>query len=159
MPPRKAAKHSNVSTSREALPDSEDEEHEERVTEWIKLTARSVHTDVRATRRIGKTTRFNEEDEEVEVLLTPTDRFSINGVHSANFAAWLEPGVEHDPVSDDADERDNEALPSERDSNIHDDNESDEGLSYDKDEDLPMEHDLSGFAADKQSQVRRVMLF
>lgn len=150
-------KKSTVSISREAVPDSEDEDREEPVTEWIKSTSRSVHTDVRARHRIGKKTRFAEDDEEIEVLRTPLDSFYINGAQSGNFAAWLESGVENDPVPDLEDERDNETSPSGRD-NLHGDNESDQGSTYDKDEDLPMEHDLSEFAADKELQVRRSQL-
>lgn len=159
MATRKAVKKSTVSIFREAVPDSEDEAPEETVTEWIKSTSRSVHTDVRAKHRIGKKTRFAEDDEEIEVLRTPLDSFYINGAQSGNFAAWLESGVDDDPEPDLDDERDNETLPSRRDSNLHGDDESDEGSTYDKDEDLPMEHDLSGFAADKESQVRCSQLF
>lgn len=99
MPPRKAAKLSSISTSREALPDSDNEEqHNMTTTEWVKLTSRLVDRDVRAVFRYGKKSQFVEEDEEIEVSSKPLGNFSISSAQSAHFAAWIESanGVQDD---------------------------------------------------------------
>lgn len=154
MPPRKAAKHHGVTTSREALPSTDDDEdHDERESEWIKATTRTVHTDVQAKSRNRKKTRFEEEDEEVEVLSTPLDIFSDIG-QNQHFSAWLD-SSEQDNVFDDYGdygndgEHDSANQPSGRNSRMNFDDTSDTSSVDSKDDaDSPV-HDLSDFAAEE----------
>lgn len=158
MPHRKAAKHSGVTTYREAFPSSDDEDgHDERVTEWIKSTTRTVYTDVQASSRSRKKTRFAEEDEEIETSL---DIFS-DIVQNQQFSAWLD-SSEQDNVPDDYSDYGNDgddgepnsaSQPSGRNSNVNLDDASDRSSVDSKDDvDSPV-HDLSDFAAE-QAKVR-----
>lgn len=159
MPPRKAAKLSSISTSREALPDSDNEEqHNTTTTEWVKLTSRLVERDVRAVFRYGKKSQFVEEDEEIEVSSKPLGNFSISSAQSAHFAAWIESanGVQDDIPPDVYDHDNEEDLPSGRDRIPADDVASDEDSTYDDDDEpSAVEHDIADFVAEKDAQVRR----
>lgn len=156
MPPRKAAKHSDVTTSRETIHSSDEEGHDDRVTEWVKLTTRTVHTDVQGTSRRRKTTRFTEEDDEVEVEVTPLDIFS-DSMQNKHFSAWLDSCDQENDLDDYSDyvEHDTANQPSGRNSNPISDNTSDTSSVNSKDDvDSPV-HDLSDFAAD-QAKVRLI---
>lgn len=156
MPPRKAAKLSSVSASREAFADSDNEEkHNSPATEWIKLTSRVVDRDVGSAFR-GKKSQFNEEDEEVEVLSKPS--FSISSAQSAHFAAWIDSsnGVPDDIPPDEFDDSNEADLPSGIDRDPTDDVGSDGDSTYDQDDEpQAMEHDIADFVAEKEAQVRR----
>lgn len=159
MPPRKAAKLSSISTSREAFPDSDNEEQRNTTaTEWVKHTSRLVDRDVRAAFRYGKKSQFVEEDEEIEVLSKPLGNFSISSAQSAHFAAWIESanGVQDDTPPDLYDDDNEVDLPSGRDRFSTDDVASDEDSTYDDDDEPSVvEHDIADFATEKDAQVRR----
>lgn len=158
MPPRKAAKLSSVSASREAFADSDNEEqHGTPASEWKKLTSRVVDRDVGSAFR-GKRSQFAEEDEEVKVLSKPLVSFSISSAQSAHFAAWIDSsnGVPDDTLPDEFDDSNEVDLPSGIDRDPTDDVGSDVDSTYDQDDEpQAMEHDIADFVAEKEAQVRR----
>lgn len=154
-------KRPSVVSSREALPDSDDEADTQ---SWVKLTSRNVHTDVHANSRTRKRTRFTEHDE--DLLSTPLDCFAIDIAQNEYFSAWLDSGPQDDTLFDSNEDDDTLVQPPARDinfdshhvtasrsnRNLDDGNLSEE--SDDLNNDLPMEHDLSEFAEDRRIQVR-----
>lgn len=162
MAPRKFAKLSSISTSREAFPDTDDEDQPNKhATERVKLTSRLVDRDVRASFRVGKTTRFTEDDEEIEI---PSYPFSISSAQSQNFAAWinstngkqdLTSTGDYDDYDCDYDYDYDVVSPSGRNTNPTDGIESDGGSTNDEADEAPMEHDIADYVADREAQVRR----
>lgn len=154
MPHRKAAKLSSISTSREALPDSDEEA---RTTEWVKSTLRSVYTDVRASRRNGKKTRFEEEEEVIQVQ--PFQSYSITSERNHFYDAWLESDLQDEAVLDDHGDYDIAGPLSEGDGNpeSEDDKASDTSSVSDEDGGPSTVHDLSEFAAEQRLRVSLII--
>lgn len=159
MPPRKAAKLSSISTSRETFSDSDNEEqHNAPAKKWVKQSSRLVDRDVRAPFRYGKKSQFVEEEDEIEILSNPLGNFSISSAQSAHFTAWIESanGVQDETPPDVYDDDHEVDLPSSRDRIPTDDVASDEESSYDQDDEpSTVEHDITDFVAEKEAQVRR----
>lgn len=150
MPHRKAAKLSSISTSREALLDSDDEA---RTTDWVKSTLRSVHTDVRTSHRNGKKTRFEEEEEEIQVR--PFQSYSIASERNHFYDTWLESDLQDEAVFDDHGDYDIAGPPSEGDGNPESDDDiaRDESSVSDEDGGPSPVHDLSEFAMEQRLRV------
>lgn len=156
--PRKRTKTSTVTTSRWTIDDEDDADDDTQLSEWIKSTSRIVHANIRASRKGKKprTTRYTEEDDEVEVLLASSGSYFLNGIEHKQFASWLGSDAQDDASYDAPD------VPSIQDDNptVKEDSDgySDASSDYNMEVDAPNVHDLKDFNAETQDKVSPIFL-
>lgn len=156
--PRKRTKTSTVTTSRWTIDDEDDADVDTQLSEWIKSTSRTVHANVRASRKGKKpsTTRYTEDDDEVQVFPASYESSFLNGIENEQFASWLELDAQDDTSYDAPN------VPSFQDDNPiteeDSDGRSDGSSDYDTEFDAPNVHDLKDFDAETQDKVRSIFL-